>query len=96
LSPFALVYTLLTLILHKGEIGNGRATAIILARHGAKVALVDCNVEWAQETKRMIDAEGGISEVVHADVTEEDSCKNAVAKTVEMFGTVNILVNIGK
>lgn len=60
------------------------------------MALVDCNIEWAQETKHMIDAEGGISEVVHADVTEEDSCKKAVAKTVEMFGTVNILVNIGK
>ena len=82
--------------MYKGEIGNGRATSIILARHGAKVALVDCNIEWAQETKRMIDAEGGISEVVHADVTEEDSCKNAVAKTIELFGTVNILVNIGK
>jgi len=90
LYPFAVVQTFLTILLHEGEIGNGRATAIILARHGAKVALVDCNIEWAQETKRMIDAEGGISEVVHADVTEEDSCKNAVAKTV------NILVNIGK
>ncbi|KAJ6077015.1 hypothetical protein N7499_008996 [Penicillium canescens] len=76
------------------EIGNGRATAILLARQGAKVALVDYNVEWAQETKRMIDLEGGVSEVVQADVTDEESCKNAVAKTVELFGTVNILVNI--
>lgn len=44
----------------------------------------------------MIDLEGGVSEVVQADVTDEESCKNAVAKTVELFGTVNILVNIGK
>jgi NAD(P)-dependent dehydrogenase (short-subunit alcohol dehydrogenase family) len=78
-----------------GEIGNGRATAILLARQGAKVALVDYNVEWAQETKRMIELEGGVSEVVQADVTDEDSCKNAVARSVELFGTVNILVNIG-
>lgn len=78
-----------------GEIGNGRATAILLARQGCKVALVDFNVEWAQETKRMIDEEGGISEVIQADVTDEESCKNAVAKTVELFGSVNILVNIG-
>ncbi|KAL4889335.1 hypothetical protein BDV59DRAFT_195749 [Aspergillus ambiguus] len=77
-----------------GEIGNGRATAILLARQGAKVALVDFNVEWAQETKRMIDLEGGISGVIQADVTDEESCKNAVAKTVELFGTVDILVNI--
>ena len=43
----------------------------------------------------MIDEEGGISEVIQADVTDEESCKNAVAKTVALFGSVNILVNIG-
>jgi NAD(P)-dependent dehydrogenase (short-subunit alcohol dehydrogenase family) len=59
------------------------------------VALVDYNTEWAQETKRMIDEEGGTSEVVQCDVTKEDSCKKAVQKTVELFGTVHILVNIG-
>ncbi|KAF7350286.1 hypothetical protein MVEN_01332600 [Mycena venus] len=77
-----------------GEIGNGRATAILLARQGAKVALVDFNVEWAQETKRMIDEEGGVSEVIQADVTVEASCENAVKKTVELFGAVHILINI--
>ncbi|ORX95663.1 hypothetical protein BCR34DRAFT_628992 [Clohesyomyces aquaticus] len=79
-----------------GEIGNGRATAILLARHGASVALVDYNFAWAQETKRMIDEEGGISEVIQADVTSEESCNKAVQKTVELFGKVHILVNIGK
>lgn len=79
-----------------GEIGNGRATSILLARQGAKVALIDHNVEWAKDTKRMIDAEGGISEVIETDVTNEESCKNAVAKTVQLFGTVHILVNVGK
>lgn len=79
-----------------GEIGNGRAAAILLARQGAKVALVDYNVDWAKETKRMIDEEGGISEVIQADVTDEKACQNAVARTVELFGAVHILVNIGK
>lgn len=79
-----------------GEIGNGRAAAILLARHGAKVALLDFNVDWAKETKRMIDEEGGISEVIQTDVTKEESCKAAVEKTVELFGAVHILVNIGK
>ncbi|KAJ3550124.1 hypothetical protein NM208_g153 [Fusarium decemcellulare] len=77
-----------------GEIGNGRAAAILLARHGAKVALVDLNVDWAKETKRMIDDEGGISEVIQADVTQEVSCKNAVEKTVKLWGALHILVNI--
>lgn len=79
-----------------GEIGNGRATAILLARQGARVALFDYNVEWAEETKRMIDEEGGTSEVIQCDVTKEESVKAAVAHTVELFGTVHILVNIGK
>lgn len=78
-----------------GEIGNGRAAAILLARHGAKVALVDLNYDWARDTKRMIDEEGGISEIIEADVTDEESCKNVVAKTVELWGAVHILVNIG-
>ncbi|KAI3400386.1 hypothetical protein diail_3403 [Diaporthe ilicicola] len=77
-----------------GEVGNGRATAVLLARHGAKVALLDNNLEWVQETKRMIDAESGISEVIQTDVSDEESCKRAVAKTVELFGAVHILVNI--
>ena len=79
----------------KGEIGNGRATAILLARQGAKVALVDHNVDWAANTKEMIDAEGCISEVIQADVTDEESCRKAVARTVELYGAVHILVNIG-
>lgn len=60
------------------------------------MALVDYNIEWAKETKRMIEEEGGLSEVIQADVTDEASCRNAVAKTVELYGAVHILVNIGK
>jgi hypothetical protein len=43
----------------------------------------------------MIDEDGGISEIIQADVTAEESCKNVVAKTVELWGAVHILVNIG-
>jgi NAD(P)-dependent dehydrogenase (short-subunit alcohol dehydrogenase family) len=66
------------------------------------VALVDFNVAWANETKRMIVEEGSGGEsgsnviVVQADVTDEDSCKRAVETTVEVFGAVHILVNIGR
>jgi NAD(P)-dependent dehydrogenase (short-subunit alcohol dehydrogenase family) len=44
----------------------------------------------------MIDEEGGTSVVIQTDVTQEDSCRRGVAKTVQHFGTVHILVNIGK
>jgi len=79
-----------------GEIGNGRACAILLARQGAKVALLDFNEQWAQDTKEMIDAEGGISKVVKVDVTNEESVQKAMQKTVDLFGRLDILVNIGK
>jgi len=39
-------------------IGNGRASSILLARHGAKVALVDENPDWVARTQSMIEAEG--------------------------------------
>lgn len=42
----------------------------------------------------MIDAEGGTSAVIQADVTSEESCRAAVEQTVALFGTVHILVNI--
>lgn len=79
----------------KGEAGNGSATAMLIARYGGRVAIVDRNEEAAQETKRMIKAEGGRAEVVLADVTIAEQCKAAVAKTAELFGKVTILVNIG-
>lgn len=43
----------------------------------------------------MIDEEGGVSEVIQADVSSEESCKNAIAKTLELYGGLHILVNIG-
>lgn len=59
------------------------------------MALLDYNLEWAQDTKDMIDAEGGTSEVVEVDVTKEESVKRAVAETMRLFGRIDILVNIG-
>jgi hypothetical protein len=50
-------------------IGNGRATAILFAREGARVVLVDRDLESARETRAMIEAEGGECLVCEADVT---------------------------
>ncbi len=80
----------------KGEVGNGSATALLLARHGARVAIVDRDLEAGAETKRMIEAEGGVAEVVQADVTVDADCKAAVTRAVELFGKIDILVNIGE
>ena len=74
-------------------IGNGRAAAILLAREGAKVALLDATREWAEATKAMIDAEGGTSMVVVADVTDQASCAAAVKAATSTWGRVDVLVN---
>jgi len=76
-----------------GEIGNGRAISVLLARQGAKVALFDVKKEWAQETKGMILGEGGIAEVFECDVTSEESCRDAIEKVVKLWGGLRILIN---
>src|SRR5882757_5845593 len=72
-------------------IGNGRATSVILARHGARVTLVDTTAQWAEETKRLIDAEGGVAQIIEGDVSAAASCQAIVARTVEKWGRLDIL-----
>jgi NAD(P)-dependent dehydrogenase (short-subunit alcohol dehydrogenase family) len=74
-------------------IGNGRATAILFAREGARVVLVDANVESARETQALIEAENGTSIIVQADVTKQQDCANFVEETLRSFGCIDILHN---
>ena len=78
----------------RGEgIGNGRAAAILLAREGAKVALLDATPAWAEATKAMIDKEGGTSMVVVADVADAASCAAAAKTITAAWGRIDVLVN---
>src|SRR5437016_2048088 len=74
-------------------IGNGRAIAIAFAREGARVALLDRRADWAEETLRMIGAEGGTALWRETDVSRSDSCRDAVAAAAAAWGRVDILVN---
>ena len=74
-------------------LGNGKATAIVLAREGAKVGLIDQQADWAEETHKVIAEEGGQSMVVAADVSDAESCRAAVDRVVEAFGALHVLVN---
>jgi len=74
-------------------IGNGRATAILFAREGARVVLVDADVDSARETQSLIEAENGTSIVVQADVTKQQDCANFVQETMRSFGRIDILHN---
>ncbi len=74
-------------------IGNGRATAIVLARAGAKVVVADRNLKSAEETVRMIRQEGGEATAFQADATKEADMKALVTATVERYGKLDILHN---
>lgn len=74
-------------------IGNGRATSILFAREGARVVLVDHNLESALETQAMIEAEGGACFSFKADVTREDDCRGFVQAAIEAYGRVDVLHN---
>lgn len=73
--------------------GNGRATAIRFAQEGAKVLLVDRNLESAEETTRTIAADGGTASALRADITVEDDCRSIAATCVERYGRIDILHN---
>lgn len=74
-------------------IGNGRATAIRFAREGATVLVVDRDLDSAEETVKAIDAEGGSSSALAADVTREQDCVALAAECLSRFGRVDVLHN---
>jgi NAD(P)-dependent dehydrogenase (short-subunit alcohol dehydrogenase family) len=74
-------------------VGTGKATAVVLAREGARVLLVDLHPERAEETRKLIVEEGGEAEVLGADATKADDCEAMVRTALDSYGTVDILVN---
>jgi NAD(P)-dependent dehydrogenase (short-subunit alcohol dehydrogenase family) len=73
--------------------GNGRATAILLAREGARVLAVDRDFASAEETVRMIRDEGGEAAACVSDITDEAQVRRAIETCLREFGRVDILHN---
>src|SRR5580765_8490592 len=69
-------------------IGNGRATAILFAREGASVVLVDRDGASAADTLGRIAAEG-----VEATVTRADACARMAAEASRRYGRIDVLHN---
>lgn len=74
-------------------IGNGKATAMLYAKEGASVMLVDNKIEAAEETKKMIDGEGGECFTYQADVTQSNECKAMADQCIKQYGRIDILQN---
>jgi NAD(P)-dependent dehydrogenase (short-subunit alcohol dehydrogenase family) len=73
--------------------GNGKATAVLLARQGAKIAGFDRDEAAAAETKRIIEDEGGSCFVARCDATNAKEVNAFVADCVARLGRIDILIN---
>jgi NAD(P)-dependent dehydrogenase (short-subunit alcohol dehydrogenase family) len=82
-----------TAIITGGAGGIGRATALLFAREGAAVCVVDLNEDSGREVAREIAAAGGRATFERADVTHESNCRRVVERTVEELGGIHILFN---
>ena len=77
---------------HEG-LGNGKATAVLFARHGAKVIAADRDIAAARVTRDLIHAEGGDCEIVEADVAVSAQVEAMVSASLAAFGRIDILHN---
>ncbi len=73
--------------------GIGEATASRLAAKGAKVVLTARREERLNELRDKITSEGGKALVVPADVTKKSDVENIINKTLDTYGTIDVLVN---
>lgn len=73
--------------------GIGRATALELARAGAKVAVADIDLEHAKNTVSLIEQAGGTALAIRVDVADPLSVAAMVAKTVDTWGRLDFAHN---
>ena len=76
-----------------GTSGIGRATALLFAREGAKVAITGRDEARGQEVVADLEQAGGAAIFVRSDVRLADDCRRAVEQTLHAFGRLDILFN---
>lgn len=76
-----------------GAGGIGAATARAMASAGARVAVVDLNLEAAEAVARSIRTEGGVAFAIGADVSDEQQTAALVARVNDEFGGIDVLFN---
>lgn len=76
-----------------GAMGIGRASAVLLAKEGANVVIADIDPLKAEETLRLIQAEGGEAIVLTCDVAKSEDVQKLMDQTVQLYGKIDILFN---
>ena len=74
-------------------IGNGRAAAILLARAGAQVVVVDRSIDLAEQTVLMIKEQGSEALALEADITRSEDCAMVMNTALDRFGRLDLLDN---
>ena len=78
----------------RGEgVGNGMATAILFAREGARVVLVNRSAERAEKLAKQIKQDGGEASVFAGDVGKLDACEAMADHAIKTYGRLDILHN---
>ena len=73
--------------------GIGQATALLMAREGARVVVADLNLEAARATVDRIVSAGGTALALHLDAMDESSIEAMVRRTRETYGALHVLHN---
>src|SRR5215831_13856808 len=73
--------------------GIGRESALLFAREGASVVVVDVNDEGGNETVELVRSQEGRAIYVHADVSKASDCEQMVAMAERGFGKLDVLFN---
>jgi len=73
--------------------GIGRATALLFAKKGAKVVVVDLDSKEGSKTVDSIEGHGGEATLVVADVSKASNVQRMVKTILELYGRLDILVN---
>lgn len=81
-----------TVIVTGGASGIGRATCVLAAREGAKVAVADLNRGMADETARLVNGVGGEAIVIEMDTSRKADCTRMVKEALDAFGRIDGLV----
>ena len=76
-----------------GAPGIGRATALTVAREGAKLVIADTNADGGQHTVHMITENGGEAIFVQADVSQATAVEAMISQTVETSGRLDCAHN---
>lgn len=76
-----------------GGSGIGRATALLLARHGAKLVISDVNIPGGEESVRLIQQAGGQACFIETDVTQAGQVELLIKGAVDAFGGLHYAVN---